>query len=941
MTRIERRVFLHSVVVGLLLSLVVLVVDRLGWLRASEEWLYDLRARNFQHFAPPRSDRLVHLDIDDRALEAIGAWPWPRAVLAGILDELRLAGVRALAMDVLFPEPQSPTYELDDAPGGRRVLRRAIDNDALFAEAIRALGCVVVPASLSFDVAGPTPLQRRALSKLAEDPELTEPELLEALSMSSSSPGASEVLANFLPWRRRAVQSRVAAELDAEPALSLEALRARLIRRGDPDLSSPLSRLVAEQYARQRSVIALRRFTAAAPAGLPFPLLPARTALVPIPPLAEAARAGGFVDYTVSEDGVLRSVPLLVEVDGRVYPQMGLALAMTLLNVETSELRVAADRIVLPRPEGGEIVIPVRAAWSPGLRRDVPMVIDIPWFGSSDWRTMYDWPEHRESRQHLSINAAWEPFNTRRKVERNNHAAEEAAKLVLFVLESPRLERLEAAPPPHDDDEAWSRLVTDTLALAEQRDRELRFKPTAELHDEDRMFLESVRALRRVAEQNPKLRRQLEAQRRTLREALQGRAALLGWVATGRQDVLPTSIHPSCPGVVAHGVIFTSILSGDLWRSAPGWLGPLLTALLGAATALSSGLLSPGRALLVAGLIGVGYVVVNGLLLFDARNLLVPAAAPLLVVALVWGGCSVARVIVETSERNRVTRRFRAYVDPTLVDYVIERPDLVRLEGETRELSVVFTDLAGFTTLSERLGEKTVPLLNEFMGLMVPIIRSQRGYVNKFLGDGIMFFFGAPIANPDHAGDAAATALRMQRALEPFNRRLLERGLPTVSMRVGISTGEMVVGDAGSADASDYTVLGDAVNLASRLESANKATGTQILVNARTVELLDGRFLVRPVARLQVAGKSEGVMTYEILATTAEADEALRALARLTGSVVQSFLVGDISGCLAAVEELERSTGPSKLASLYREQCRRRRAAPDEPFDGTIVLGEK
>jgi class 3 adenylate cyclase/CHASE2 domain-containing sensor protein len=940
MTRIERRVFVQSAVIGLLLVIVVIGLDRARLLSRTEDWLYDLRARNFQYFTPPRSDKLVHIDIDDRALEAIGAWPWPRAVLAEILDEIRLAGIQALAMDVLFTEPQAPTFELEDAPDGKRVLKREIDNDARFAEAIGALGCVIVPASLSFIDEERSPLQRDAFEKLQADPELDEAGLLNALSVEPNSSQAAEIRARYLPLRRQAVQARVAAELDAAP-VSIEELKSRLIRRGERDLASPLSRLIAEQYARHQSIVALRRFSGVSPTKLSRPLLAARSALVPLPPLAQAAAASGFVDYKVSEDGVLRSVPLLVEVDGRVYPQMGLALAMMLIGVETSKLRIADDRIVLPGSDGAETVIPVRAMWSSSLRRDVPMVIDIPWFGSSNWQTMYDWPAHREARQHLSINAAWEPVNTRQKIERNNQAAEDAAKLVLFVLESPRLEQLDASPPAYDDDDAWSKLISETLTLATEREQALRGKPSESLQEDERMFLDAVQALRNVSEQNPRLREQLQSQRRALRDALQGRAALLGWVATGRQDVLPTSIHPACPGVVAHGVIFTSILSGDLWRAAPSWIAPLVTLLLGAATALSAGLLSPGRALLVAALLGIGYVVINGLVLFDARNLIVPAAAPLLVIALVWAGCSLARVIIESAERARVTRRFRAYVDPTLVNYVIERPDEVRLEGETRELTVVFTDLAGFTTLSERLGEKTVPLLNEFMGLMVPVIRAHRGYVNKFLGDGIMFFFGAPIENTSHAVDAVTTSLRMQKALEPFNERLRERGLPTVSMRVGVSTGDMVVGDAGSVDASDYTVLGDAVNLGARLESANKATGTSILLSGRTVELLEDRFLVRPVGKLQVAGKTEGVMTFEALATVEEATPAQRELVRLSESVVQPFLVGDFASCIAGIDAMERALGPSKLTKLYREQCRLHQSGSGGSFDGTIVLTEK
>src|SRR5205814_2875552 len=141
---------------------------------------------------------------------------------------------------------------------------------------------------------------------------------------------------------------------------------------------------------------------------------------------------------------------------------------------------------------------------------------------------------------------------------------------------------------------------------------------------------------------------------------------------------------------------------------------------------------------------------------------------------------------------------------------------------------VGFTDLADFTALSERLKEQTVPLLGEYLGEMVPIIRKRGGYVNKFIGDGIMFFFGAFQPDPRHALDAVESVLEMHEALARFNQRLAREGRPTLMMRAGVNTGEVVVGDSGPPDASDFTALGDPVNFASRLESANKAVGTRV-----------------------------------------------------------------------------------------------------------------
>ena len=291
------------------------------------------------------------------------------------------------------------------------------------------------------------------------------------------------------------------------------------------------------------------------------------------------------------------------------------------------------------------------------------------------------------------------------------------------------------------------------------------------------------------------------------------------------------------------------------------------------------------------------------------------------------------RLALDT-ERALITRRFRSYVDPALVDYIMSHPEELRLQGRTDELTVVFTDLADFTQLSEELGTAVVQLVSDVHAQMVPVIRSHRGYVNKFLGDGMMFFFGAPRPDSEHAVSAIDTCVEILQKLQDFNLRVFRR----VSMRIGISTGIMIVGDAGSEEASDYTVFGDSVNLGARLETANKETGTTILLNQRNRELIGDRYLFRPVGKLHIRGQAAPVMTYEPLCPSASATDRDRKSAAQAQTVFDRYLAADFHGCIAAVAEAEQFAGHSKLLDLYRSNCQRLIANPPaNGFSGELL----
>ncbi len=225
------------------------------------------------------------------------------------------------------------------------------------------------------------------------------------------------------------------------------------------------------------------------------------------------------------------------------------------------------------------------------------------------------------------------------------------------------------------------------------------------------------------------------------------------------------------------------------------------------------------------------------------------------------------RFFIIDREKRKITSAFSHYVDPTVVSQIAEKSENIVLGGEERELSVLFSDIAGFTTLSEKLAPVTLfTLMSAYLSGMTEVLTKNGGTLDKYIGDAVMGFYGAPISQVDHAKRACTTALAMREKLPEFNAGLVQQGLDPIDFRVGIASGKVMVGNIGSSDRFNYTVLGDTVNLASRLEGTSKEYGTHILVAEPTYLAVGDDFIFRKVDRIAVKGKTEGILIYELLA---------------------------------------------------------------------------
>ena len=268
--------------------------------------------------------------------------------------------------------------------------------------------------------------------------------------------------------------------------------------------------------------------------------------------------------------------------------------------------------------------------------------------------------------------------------------------------------------------------------------------------------------------------------------------------------------------------------------------------------------------------------------LFATQKLWLAPLFPFVSVVAVYGSSTLLNYVASRRRALQMRMMFSQYVPKEVVARLVERPDLMKLGGEARELTLMFTDLANFTAMSERLSaEATVEVLTEYFNAMTPIIHRYGGTVDKFIGDAVMAFWGAPLIDEQHAEHAVRAAVDMQKAMDALADRLTSRGLPTIAMRIGVHTGRVVVGNIGSQSRFSYSVIGDAVNLASRLEGANKAFGTHVLLSDATASRLPADIGLRVLDRVIVKGKSESITVYTPCADTG--------LVALSARAVESF----------------------------------------------------
>jgi class 3 adenylate cyclase/CHASE2 domain-containing sensor protein len=899
-TKAHRRIFL----IGLTVVAVVICLDFIGALRGWERESIDFRYTVLPRPSRPMSNKIVHVDIDDGAIDRIGKWPdkWPRSVQARVIEGLLKAGAKTVAIDLSLEDPSDPGL-----------------HDDRFAEVMGKTQTVLSVTLHEGDVYDPlwtsdqgTREIEALFGRIQQDVQVTEEEILGSGILSGDRPHRYQI--RPFEFKRAAVwrelknsggKYKTFAEFQNRMAPNLDERTGYFAER-------PALRSAWEQHESWAAIGSMLYRPGVAGSHLDR---------APLLKFIRRASGVGFVNATQQKDsdGSIRRIAVNLPAPGGEVLQFGIAAAAAHLNIPPSEIQIERDFIQI-----GSVRLPLR---------DGKLWIDWPTSNTTpQWEGLLRQNDDAPSAAgHLSIREPLELARAQVTHQQNIEKHETVSRLIL-AFAGTKVDPKKQLTAEHRA--AVADEVDFTLADAPKT------KPTKKkLTADEKAFWDHVhncRTWQLTAAATKEGKEKIKLAERKLRERVDGRLVFVGWTATGAlADFVATPVGARTPGVIVHAAVADMVLNGAARFFLPGWIVPFLEILLGALCAWVAAKMTVAKSTFCS----IGALTAYALVVWWAftEGWIFPLIGPVLAGGSAWMVCIAIGAAASQRDRMRITNQFKARVSAQLVDHLVHQPDELTMAGQQREITVMFCDLAGFTSITEKLdSEMTVSTLNRYMTALTQVLVSKDAYVNKFLGDGLMAFWSAFREDSDQASKAIAAAIECHAAVEKLNDHPVE-GVPALHLRTGLATGNVTVGDCGAPpNLHDYTVIGNAVNLAARLESANKQFGSQALMDGRTAALAEGaETCSRSMGRVIVVGQTVPTEIHEIFTS-----DISPKLIRLSQQFLGLLADGRHTEAIDVLDEMRDNHGSSGYERLYRAAIDEA-ADPNISFDGILRLTAK
>ena len=426
-------------------------------------------------------------------------------------------------------------------------------------------------------------------------------------------------------------------------------------------------------------------------------------------------------------------------------------------------------------------------------------------------------------------------------------------------------------------------------------------------------------------------------------DELKNKIILVGTTAPGLMDLRSTPVDEIYPGVEIHANLISGMLNNTIKSNPPYMAGIEISMLLIIGVVLSFLLprLSPIKDTLVSLAVLTATVIINGVV-WKYGGIALPLASGLIMIFSIFALNMSYGYFVESRTKRQITNLFGQYVPKEVVGELSERPEQVSMEGDSREMTILFSDVRGFTTISEGLESKELSLLmNEFLTPLSRVVYKHRGTIDKYMGDCIIAFWGAPLHDPLHASHAILAGIEMLKTLEELQPRFKERGWPAIHIGVGLNTGRVSVGNMGSEVRVAYTVMGDPVNLASRLEGITKEYGVGIVVGENTKQAAP-EFVYRELDLVRVKGKDKPVAIFEPMGLAGKIEEKILEEINLFHQALHSYREQDWDRADQLLSALLQRSPNAKLYQVYTERIAYFRSNPlANDWDGVFVFKTK
>jgi adenylate cyclase len=866
--------------------------------------VYDL----FLHVKPalPENPSILLLDVDDQAISNVGVWPWSREVMGDGLILMRELGAGYAVFDIEYLN-KSPrgldTFVLSqNVPDAfnQEFSQIETNTDQLF-EALRSGSIPLKEASQFFsDLHDATDQGKQRLMATVKSVERDNDDYLGRAARFFGT--------TFLT---------VGAPDSPDPTLAKS-----------PDL---------EKYALDS--LALKNITAKSGTA------PAAAALYPaILPVIQGARGAGFPNVIVDKDGVRRRIDLVKEYHGTYFSQLA--------------FRPLLDWLGNPRVELRRGSITLKGASVPGKgARDIriPLTADgsfmVNWSKKtfvSSFRhlSFYTLVEHRQYEQSL--------LNNLKVMSPYLYYYDGKSPLGLFAA----AESLKAGMLGGGDlagMTAWVQARQSFLDSAGQflnggtekkiiaaADKDI---SNTHLTNAQRANAEAVKAdVRANFEKTRAVYSDLMTIREKLRTNLSGAFCVIGVTATSTTDIGVNPFDSHYVNVGTHASLVNTILQGRFLDQLPWWYSVLIALVLSFVVTLAILNMDALRSIVVG---GVFVVVLFGLLLalFLVTGIYLDTITPVAAVFFTFAAMTAIKFLRTEQEKSFVRNAFGHYLSADVINDLIANPEKLNLGGEKKYMTAMFTDVKGFSTISEVLDPKAlVHLINLYLTEMCDIIMELRGTIDKYEGDAIISFFGAPVDLADHARRACMAAIRIKRAEVVLNAKFLAEKLSPSELRtrIGINTGDMTVGNMGTVQRMDYTMMGSNVNLASRLEGVNKQYGTWIMLSEITQAECANDFTFRKLDRVRVVGINQPVRLYELIEEKTRTEKKVEEAIGVFHAALAEFEAKDWDRAMKSFADVLRLLPEDGPAQRYLKLCQEHKAKPPAAnWDGVFNLTTK